>query len=122
MVFIPVELWNKVMSEVKECRFAGPYKLTELPFDSFIQSPIGLVPKDGGLKTRLIFHLSYDFGEEEGKKSLNYFTPDELCSERYNDLDDAVKKCLKLLKVVSGAKGLFYAKVIVQMLLGLSRF
>ena len=50
-----VELWNKVMKEVKLGRFAGPF--TEVPFDNFIQSPIGLVPKDSGRQTRLIFHL-----------------------------------------------------------------
>ena len=39
-------LWNKVMKEVKEGRFAGPF--TEPPFKNFIQSPIGLVKKQGG--------------------------------------------------------------------------
>ena len=53
----PVELWNKVMKEVELGRFAGPFKVP--PFRSYVQSPIGLVPKDKGLKTRLIFHLSY---------------------------------------------------------------
>ena len=53
----PHQLWNKVMSEVKLGRFAGPYK--QPPFEHFVQSPIGLVPKDKGVKTRLIFHLSY---------------------------------------------------------------
>ena len=52
------EMWNKVMKEVKEKCYAGPYD--NIPFEHFIQSPIGLVPKAGG-KTRLIFHLSYDF-------------------------------------------------------------
>ena len=45
-----IELWNKVMKEVKEGRYAGPFK--EIPYDYFIQSPIGLVPKDHGIKTR----------------------------------------------------------------------
>ena len=55
-----VELWNKVMKEVKLGRVAGPYD--EIPYDNFIQSPIGLVPKAGSSsgKTRLIFHLSYE--------------------------------------------------------------
>ena len=48
-----IVLWNKLMKEVKCCRVAGPFK--KVPFDNFIQSPIGLVPKAGG-KTRLIFH------------------------------------------------------------------
>ena len=52
-----VELCNKVMTEVELGRYAGPFH--EPPFESYVQSPIGLVPKDKGLKTRLIFHLSY---------------------------------------------------------------
>ena len=40
------ELWNKVMKEVKLKRVAGPYKT--IPFDNYIQSPIGLIPKAGG--------------------------------------------------------------------------
>ena len=39
-------LWNKVMKEVEAKRFAGPFE--NIPFDNYIQSPIGLVPKDGG--------------------------------------------------------------------------
>ena len=46
-------LWNKMMKEVKEKRFAGPFE--KPPFEHFIQSPVGLVPKDDGRKTRLVF-------------------------------------------------------------------
>ena len=53
-----IDLWNKVMKEVGLKRFAGPFG--RIPFDEdYIQSPIGLVSKDDGLDTRLIFHLSY---------------------------------------------------------------
>ena len=55
-----VILWNKIMKEVKEKRYAGPY--SKIPFDNYIQSPIGLVPKDNGKDCRLIFHLSYPRG------------------------------------------------------------
>ena len=41
-------LWNKIMKEVKLKRVAGPYK--SIPFQNYIQSPIGLVPKAGGTK------------------------------------------------------------------------
>ena len=41
-------LWNKTMAEVKESRYEGPYKLSDLPFDNYIQSLVGLVPKDNG--------------------------------------------------------------------------
>ena len=51
------KLWNKVMKEVLAGRYAGPY--SEIPFETYIQSPIGLIPKDKGTQTRLIFHLSY---------------------------------------------------------------
>ena len=90
-----VILWNKLMKEVKKLRYAGPFK--EPPFEYFIQSPIGLVLKDGGKNTRLIFHLSYNFSDElEIDGSINHFTPEELCTVRYNDLDHAVKNCLRL--------------------------
>ena len=52
------EIWDKVMKEVAAKRYAGPFR-GEPPFEYFIQSPIGLVLKDKGTKTRLIFHLSY---------------------------------------------------------------
>ena len=39
-------LSNKVMKEVEAGRFAGPFE--EVPFEFYKQSPIGLVPKDGG--------------------------------------------------------------------------
>ena len=45
------------MTEVQAKRYTGPYE--KVPYEFFIQSPIGLVPKDKGKKTRLIFHLSY---------------------------------------------------------------
>ena len=77
-------LWNKIMKEVKAGRFAGPFE--NIPYANFMQSPIGLVPKSGN-KTRLIFHLSYQF--KSGLGSLNSNTPDELCTVKYKDLDHA---------------------------------
>ena len=83
-----VELWNKVMKEVQLGKFAGPFK--EPPYESFVQSPIGLVPKDKGLKTRLIFHLSYP---RDGQ-SVNSGIPHSKCTVKYPDFDDAIKMCL----------------------------
>ena len=85
------------MKEVKDGRVAGPFD--EIPFRDFIQSPIGLVPKAGG-KTRMIFHLSYDFKTNSGRRvqSLNTGTPKHLCHIKYNDLDVAVRQCLHLVK------------------------
>ena len=86
-----LDMWSKIMKEVKECQVAGPFE--EIPFDYYIQSPIRLVPKAGN-KTRLIFHLSYNFGKEESEKFINYFIPDELCTVKYNDLDEAISASL----------------------------
>ena len=100
------DLWDKVMAEVKVGRYAGPFESP--PYDTFMQSPIGLVPKAGG-KTRLIFHLSYDFGKEEHQKSFNYHIPAELCSVKYRDLDHAKENCIKLMKLQPGSP-IYFAK------------
>ena len=63
-----VELWNKLMKEVKLGRVAGPFE--KVPFENYIQSPIGLVPKAGSDQTRLIFHMSYDFKKEKLDQSI----------------------------------------------------
>ena len=71
-------------------RVAGPY--TRVPFDHYIQSPVSLVPKDGGTKTRLIFHLSYPRGTD---RSVNANIDDELCTVQYPSVDEAVRLCLR---------------------------
>ena len=81
------------MKEVKHKRYAGPYK--DPPFEHFIQSPVGLVPKDGGTKTRLIFHLSHPRGTG---RSVNANTPKEKCSVRYPDFDQAIRLVQKFGK------------------------
>ena len=93
------ELWGKMLKEVNLKRFAVPY--SDIPFEHYIQSPVGLVPKANG-QTRLIFHLSYDF--PNGNKLVNSLIPHEACTVHYRDLDYAVKQCLKLLKVNPGTK------------------
>ena len=95
-------LWNKVMAEVKIGRFAGPFK--QPPFKYFIQSPIGLVPKDQGTKTRLIFHLSYPRNDTT---SVNANTPKHLCTVKYPDFEKAVKMCVKSGKSCKAAKSDF---------------
>ena len=84
------------MKEVKLKRYAGPF--SDIPFKNFIQSPIRLVPKDGGSDTRLIFHLLYDFDEKF--KSVNHYTAKDKCSVKYKDLDYAVRVSLELLKIM----------------------
>ena len=86
------DLWNKIMQEVKENRIAGPFD--KIPFKYYVQSPVGLVPKNNG-KHRLIFHLSYAFKEF---KSINEYIPHKWCSVKYNDLDAAVQQSLRISK------------------------
>ena len=85
------DLWNKVMEEVKLKRYAGLF--SEIPFKNYIQSPIGLVPKDQGKNTRLIFHLSYP--RNGLNKSVNANTPRELCKVKYRDFDQAIQLCME---------------------------
>ena len=101
----PKELWDKIMDEVELGRYAGPF--TEIPFENYIQSPVGLVPKAGNSgKTRQIFHLSCDF--KNGNKSVNHHIPSEWCSVKYNDLDHAVQIALRFME--KGAISLRFAK------------
>ena len=83
------EMWGKIMNEVKLGRYAGPFKTP--PFEHYVQSPIGQVPKDKGKKTRLIFHLSYP---KDGD-SVNSGIPKDLCRVVYPTIDKAVKICLQ---------------------------
>ena len=86
-----VDLWNKVMKEVKQKHYAGPYHYDELPFEEYIQSPIGLVPKDNGADSRLIFHLSYP---KKGINSINGNIPADKCKVKYPDFMEAIEKCI----------------------------
>ena len=99
------EMWTKIMKEVKERRYAGPFVESELPFSDYVQSPIGLVPKAG--LTRLIFHLSHDFSDTE--LSINACNLKEICTVRYKDLDFAVKECIKLLQHIEN-KVIYFGK------------
>ena len=98
-------LWNKIMKEVEAKRVAGPFSKNSIPFDNYIQSPLGLVPKSGN-KARMIFHLSYDFVKYN---SVNHFVPDKECSVKYHDLDTAVQYSLEMLQHYQ-VGDLFYAK------------
>ena len=57
-------LWEKMMNETRNKRFAGPFP-DQPPFEFYIQSPVGLVPKDGGNKTRLIFHHTLEMAQHQ---------------------------------------------------------
>ena len=95
----PTQLWNKVMKEVKLKRYAGPY--LEVPYQNFIQSPIGLVPKDHGKDTRLIFHLSYP---KDGD-SVNSCTPKHLCKVKYPEFEDAIERCCEEEEIIRQLQG-----------------
>ena len=82
-------LWNKIMKEVKLKWYAGPYE--SIPFEFYIQSPVGLVPKDRD-DVRLIFHLSYP---RNTGKSVNENTPPGLCSVSYPDFAEAIMICVE---------------------------
>ena len=85
------------MKEVKLGQYTGPFKEIPEEFaDDFIQFPIGLVSKDDGKNTRLIFHLSYPRNTKDGtpSPSVNANTDKNLCSVKYPDFNDAVRLCL----------------------------
>ena len=94
-------LWNKVMKEVSLKHYAGPFK--QIPFSNFIQSLIGLVPKDNGKNTRLIFHLSYPRGKGL-KKSVHANTPKSKCTVEYPEFNRAIQLCLAMGKNCKIAK------------------
>ena len=48
------DMWAKIMKEVEHRRYAGPFH--SVPYDYYVQSPIGLVPKSGN-RTHLIFFI-----------------------------------------------------------------
>ena len=52
---------------------------------------MGLVPKDNGRDTRLIFHLSYS----RSGRSVNSETPRKFCSVKYKDFSEAIRRCIQ---------------------------
>ena len=105
------DLLEKINKEVEAGRVCEPF--SEIPYRYYVQSPVGLVPKSGEW-TRMIFHLSFDFGVDEDSKSINYHTPEELNSVKYKDLDHTIKNSLRLLDQIAKRENrvanLFYSK------------
>ena len=85
------------MKEVKLKWYAGPFESIPAQFeDDYIQSPIGLVPKDNGKDLRLIFHLSYPRVKTgQNSTSVNANTPKEQCRVKYPDFADTILRCLQ---------------------------
>ena len=85
-----IQLWNKMVKEANLKRFTGPFP--SIPFTNYVQSPVNLVPKkleDNSKETHLVFNLSWPKG-----MSANDYTPKELCSVKYKDLDHVVQLCV----------------------------
>lgn len=80
---LPNEILEKINSEVKLNRIAGPFK--SQPFYNFVTSPIGLVPKKTPGKFRFIHHLSHPKGT-----SVNDGILEEFSSVSYSTVDDAI--------------------------------
>lgn len=83
----PQAVREKIEKELEAGRLEGPYSCS--PYQSFICSPIGVVPKKSGA-FRMIHHLSHPL-----KDSVNSNIPPELCSVSYATTDDAVNLILK---------------------------
>lgn len=94
-----IDLWNKVINEVKEGRYIGPLTEQEIPWNHLIQSPLSLVKKKNSddKKLRLVFDLSYPKGD-----SVNSHTPEELKRTSYFDIDHAISNSLQ------AGKGCYY--------------
>ena len=104
-----IEMWQKIMKEVEAGRYVGPFD--SIPYDNYIQSPIGLVPKAGG-KTRLIIHLLYCFKKPDGTTvlSLNTHTLKDKCNIQYHDLDRVLQTCF----ILNETENIYFSKTNVQ--------
>lgn len=78
---------EKLKKELETNRLAGPFD--EFPFDNFVVSPLGIVPKKTPGEFRMIHHLSYPKGS-----SVNDGIDDEYSSVKYARIEDAIK-CIK---------------------------
>ena len=78
----PWVAWEKVMSEVKNGRIAGPF-LTR-PISNLRCSPIGVIPKKTG-GFRLITHLSFP-----PNLSVNDFIDEKFTTVKYSSFDNAI--------------------------------
>jgi len=79
----PSVIDNKLEKEIQKGRIAGPF--TAPPFQKFIVSPIGVVPKKCPGEYRVIHHESYPPGQ-----SVNDGIPKDLSSVQYATLQNAI--------------------------------
>ena len=79
----PEVLSAKLGKEWTAGRIVGPF--SSPPFNLFISSPLGVVPKKTPGEFRIIHHLSYPAGT-----SVNDFIPSETASVQYASIGDAI--------------------------------
>ena len=81
----------KIKKELDKGHLGGPFESP--PFENFIVSPIGLVPKKEPNSFRLIHDLSFP-----GKEGLNSCTPGDFTSVHYEDIHLLLQLVLKFGK------------------------
>lgn len=80
---LPNIVTDKLHKEIEAGRVAGPFSAP--PFDNFVVSPLGIVPKKAPNEFRLIQHLSYPH-----ENSVNSGIPVDFSSVRYASIQDAI--------------------------------
>ena len=90
-----------IETEISQSRISGPH--TKPPFQPFVVSPIGVVPKKTPNKFRLIHHLSYPLGS-----SINSGIDKHYTHVKYHTVDMAIQIILRL------GRGCFLAKTDIQ--------
>ena len=88
---------SKLQIELQSGRVAGPF--LHPPFEDFVTSPIGLVPKKVPGEYRLIHHLSHPNG-----RSVNSGIDKTFTSVSYHSVDNAIDLISELDQVVYLAK------------------
>jgi len=79
----PQVVTKKIHREIQKGRIKGPFK--EPPFNNFICSPLGLVPKKESGSFRLIHDLSFPKGD-----SVNSWTPPEFTAVSYQNIETVI--------------------------------
>ena len=79
----PLIVQSKLRKECEAGRIVGPF--LSPPFQNFVCSPLGIVPKKDPSEFRLIHHLSYPDGS-----SVNDHIPHERSSVHYATISDAI--------------------------------
>ena len=74
-----------ILDDVRRGRKLGPF--TRPPFDTYVGSPMGAIPKKLSDQVRIVHDLSFPPGN-----SINSHIPDSLCTVRYMSLDDALAR------------------------------